>query len=224
MKVAALFSGRKGSTYAIYLAQQRGWTVGPLITLVPEHGESYMFHVPNIKWTGMLAEAMGLGHEEFTTPGEEEEELKDLRIALADRDIAGVLTGAIASDYQSTRIDRLCHELGMKSFSPLWRWEQRHVLDDMAAAGFKTIIVGVYAEGLGEEWLGRELDADALKELDKISEKYGINISGEGGEFETLVIDGPNFLKKFEIIESIKHWDGTRGELIIKEARLVSKS
>ncbi len=223
MNVAALFSGGKDSTYAIYLAQQRGWTVGPLITMIPEHGESYMFHIPNIGLTGMLAEAMGLGHSEFTTEGKEEEELEDLKIALANRDVAGVLTGAIASDYQTTRIDRLCHELGMRSFSPLWRWNQRHVLEDMAAAGFKTIIVGVYAEGLGEDWLGRELDENALKELDAISEKYSINISGEGGEFETLVIDGPNFLKKLEIIESTKHWEGVRGELIIKEARLVNR-
>ena len=182
-----------------------------------------MFHIPNIKWTAMLAGAMGLSHSEFTTAGEEEKELDDLKIALANRDVAGVLTGAIASDYQSTRIDRLCHELGMRSFSPLWRWDQRHVLEDMAAAGFKTIIVGVYAEGLDESWLGRELDENALKELDVIAEKYGINISGEGGEFETLVIDGPNFLKKLEIVDSTMHWEGTRGELIIKEARLVFK-
>ncbi len=223
MNVAALFSGGKDSTYAIYLAQQRGWTVGPLISIIPEHGESYMFHVPNIHLTEMLAEAMRLRHVKFTTEGKEEEELDDLKIALADRDVAGVLTGAIASDYQTTRIDRLCHELGMRSFSPMWRWKQRHVLQDMAAAGFKTIIVGVYAEGLDESWLGREIDETALKELDVISEKYGINISGEGGEFETLVIDGPNFFKKLEIIDSIRHWEGIRGELIIKKSKLVDK-
>lgn len=223
MNVAALFSGGKDSTYAIYLAQQRGWIVDPLISIVPEHGESYMFHVPNIHLTEMLAEAMRLRHAEFTTEGKEEEELDDLKIALADRDIAGVITGAIASDYQTTRIDRLCHELGMRSFSPLWRWNQRHVLEDMNTAGFKTIIVGVYAEGLGEDWLGRELDEEALKELDAIAEKYSINVSGEGGEFETLVIDGPNFFKRLEIVDSVKHWEGTRGELIIKKARLIEK-
>lgn len=223
MKVAALFSGGKDSTYAIYLAQQRGWTVDPLITMVPEHGESYMFHIPNIRLTGMLAEAMGLIHVEFTTTGEEEKELDDLRIALADRDVEGIVTGAIASDYQATRIDRLCHELGMRSFSPMWRWSQRHVLEDMIAAGFVTIITGVYADGLDENWLGRELDEKALKELDAISERYCINISGEGGEFETLTIDGPNFFRRLDIRESRKHWNGLRGELEIKEARLLDK-
>ena len=223
MKVAALFSGGKDSAYAIYLAQQRGWNVDPAITLVPEHGESYMFHLPNIHLAGMLAGAMGLRHLEFTTEGKEEDELEDLKIALANHEVAGVLTGAIASDYQSTRIDRLCHELGMRSFSPLWRWDQRMVLEDMVLAGFKTVIVGVYAEGLGEDWLGRELDESALKELDAIAVKYGINISGEGGEFETLVVDGPNYLRRVEIVDSEVLWEGTHGELRIKDAILVPK-
>lgn len=223
MNVAALFSGGKDSTYAIYLAQQRGWTVGPLISIIPELGESYMFHVPNIGLAEILAQAMGIEHISFSTKGEEEKELEDLRDALEGHGVSGILTGAIASDYQSTRIDRLCHELGMPSFSMLWRWNQRHVLEDMAAAGFRTIIVGVYAEGLGEEWLGRELDEKALGELDEIAERYSINISGEGGEFETLVLDGPNFLKSLEIVDSVKHWKGTRGELVINEASLADR-
>lgn len=223
MNVAALFSGGKDSTYAVYLAQQRGWDVSRLITMVPEKGESYMFHVPNIGLCGMLAEAMGISHVEWKTAGEEEKELDDLRKALEGHGVEGIITGAIASDYQATRIDRLCHELGMRSFSPLWRWDQESVLMDILAAGFKVIIVGVYADGLGKEWLGRELDSAALTELQKLAEKNRMNISGEGGEFETLVLDGPNFMKKLEILESEIFWDGTRGELKVIEARLVEK-
>jgi diphthine-ammonia ligase len=223
MNVAALFSGGKDSTYAIYLAQQRGWNVTPLITMVAEKGESYMFHVPNIGLCGMLAEAMGIAHSTCPTLGKEEKELGDLRKALTNLSVEGIITGAIASDYQATRIDRLCHELGMRSYSPLWRWDQESVLRDILAAGFKVIIVGVYADGLGREWLGRELDSAALQELKMISEKNRINISGEGGEFETLVLDGPNFLKRLEIIDSEIVWQGTRGEFIVKKARLAEK-
>ena len=223
MKVAALFSGGKDSTYAIYLAQQRGWDVTRLITIVPVKGESYMFHVPNIGLTGLLAEALGMEHVSFETEGVEEKELEDLRKALEGHDVEGILTGAIASDYQSIRIDRLCFDLGMRSFSPMWRWSQMMVLEDMVRAGFKVMIVGVYAEGLTESWLGRILDEKALEELADLSEKYGINISGEGGEFETLVVDGPNFHKKLEIVRSGKQWHGNSGELKVAEARLVLK-
>ncbi|MBA3045500.1 MAG: diphthine--ammonia ligase [Candidatus Thermoplasmatota archaeon] len=223
MKVAALFSGGKDSTYAIYLAQMRGWNVARLITMVPEKGESYMFHVPNIGLCDMLAEAMGIPHTAFPTQGAEELELDDLRKALTGQGVEGIITGAIASDYQSTRIDRLCHELDMRSFSPIWRWGQEAVLTDILAAGFKVMIVGVYADGLGKEWLGRILDSNSMEKLKALSEKNRMNISGEGGEFETLVIDGPNFLKKLEIIESETIWDGSRGEMKITEARLVPK-
>jgi ABC transporter with metal-binding/Fe-S-binding domain ATP-binding protein len=223
MNVAALFSGGKDSTYAVYLAQQRGWNVSRLITMIPEKGESYMFHVPNISLCGMLAEAMGIAHNTCPTLGKEEKELGDLKKALTNLSAEGIITGAIASDYQATRIDRLCHELDMKSFSPLWRWDQEAVLRDILAAGFRVIIVGVYADGLGKEWLGRELDSTALLELKNISEKNRINISGEGGEFETLVLDGPNFAKRLEILESEIIWQGTRGELIVKKASLINK-
>ncbi|MDO9537049.1 MAG: TIGR00289 family protein [Thermoplasmata archaeon] len=223
MNVAALFSGGKDSTHAIYLAQQRGWNISPLITMIPEKGESYMFHVPNIGLCKMLAEAMGIPHVEWKTAGEEEKELEDLKKALEGHGVEGIITGAIASDYQATRIDRLCNELGMKSYSPLWRWNQKDVLSDILNAGFKVLIVGVYAEGLGKEWLGRELDQKALADLEKNAEKSRINISGEGGEFETLVIDGPNFLKRLEIIDSEINWQGNRGEFVVKKARLIDK-
>ena len=223
MNVAALFSGGKDSTYAIYLAQQRGWDVSRLITMVPERGESYMFHIPNIGLCGMLAEAMGIPIHNVSTAGQEELELEDLRKALTGLAVDGIVSGAIASDYQHTRIDRMCHELGLVSFSPIWRWSQMSVLEAIIAAGFRVIIVGVYADGMGREWLGRILDSKALEELATLSEKNRMNVSGEGGEFETLAVDGPNFSKRLEIVNSEIRWEGTRGEMLVTEARLVPK-
>ena len=223
MNVAALFSGGKDSTYAIHLAQSRGWEVTKLITMVPEKGESHMFHIPNIGLCGMLAEAMGIPHLTFPTAGEEEKELDDLRKALTGVDVQGIVSGAIASDYQHARIDRICHELGLVSFSPIWRWKQEDVLQGIISAGFRVMIVGVYADGMGEEWLGRILDKESLRELAALSEKNRMNISGEGGEFETLVLDGPGFLKRLEVVESEVAWDGARGERKVKSARIVNK-
>lgn len=223
MKVRAMFSGGKDSAYAVHLAQQRGWDVSGLITMVPERGESHMFHIPNVHLCAMLAEAMGIPHVAVPTEGGEEKELDDLKAALTGLNVDGVVSGAIASDYQHTRIDRVCHELGMRSFAPLWRWRQEDVLSGMLAAGFKAIVVGVYADGLGKEWLGRGLDAYAVAELSDLARANRMNVSGEGGEFETLVLDGPNFAKCLEIVEYEKSWDGTRGELTVMKARLAEK-
>jgi ABC transporter with metal-binding/Fe-S-binding domain ATP-binding protein len=223
MKVAALFSGGKDSTYAVYLAQQKGWNVKYLVSLFPKADDSYMFHVPNIHLTPMLAEAMGVDFVKKGTSGEKERELEDLRAALIDLDIDGVVTGAIASNYQRSRIEAICQDLDLNCHNPLWHTDQKRVLEDVVDAGFRVMFVGVYAEGLGMDWLGRELDADALLELEAIAQKYGINVSGEGGEYETLVVDGPNFSKRLEILESQVQWESMSGTLYVKETRLVDK-
>lgn len=219
MKVAALFSGGKDSTYALYVAQQRGWTVGYLVSVFPLK-DSFMFHVPNIHFTPLLSKALGIP----LVAGEGgKEELKVLSDLLKPLDVDGVVTGAIASDFQFTRINRVCYDLGLRLFSPLWRREEEAVLADEVDAGFEIRIVGVSAEGMNSSFLGRKLDGAMISQLLSLREEYGINLSGEGGEYETLVVDGPNFRSRMKILEAKTQWDGKRGTLEILEAALESK-
>ncbi|KYK29640.1 MAG: hypothetical protein AYK23_01530 [Candidatus Proteinoplasmatales archaeon SG8-5] len=223
MKLAALFSGGKDSTYAVHLAQQKGWEVAKLVSIFPEADDSYMFHVPNIHLTPLLADALGIDFVKQYTKGEKEKELEDLREVLASLEIDGIVTGAIASNYQRTRIQDVCNDLGLTCYNPLWGLDQKEVLVEMIDAGFHILIVGVFAEGLGKDWLGRRLDMDALTELESIANRFGINVSGEGGEFESLVVDGPNFSKRLEIVDSEIDWEGLGGVLRITYARLAEK-
>lgn len=222
MDLAALFSGGKDSTYALYLAQQRGWTVKYLVAAVPSE-DSFLFHVPNIHLTSLHSEAMGIPLKQFKVSGDEEEELTALRDTLKELDVEGLVTGAIASDYQWSRFNRIGEEIGLKVFSPLWRKDQKRVLEDIISAGFEVIVVGVSAEGLDESWLGRTIDEECLRDLEKVEQDKGINISGEGGEYETLVLNAPNFAKRLEIKDSEKEWDGKRGVLRIGTAVLADR-
>jgi len=220
--LAALFSGGKDSTYALYLAQQRGWAVKYLVAAVPSE-DSFLFHVPNIHLTSLHSEAMGIPLKQFKVSGDEEEELTALRDTLKELDVEGLVTGAIASDYQWSRFNRIGEEIGLKVFSPLWRKDQKRVLEDIISAGFEVIVVGVSAEGLDESWLGRTIDEECLRDLEKVEQDKGINISGEGGEYETLVLNAPNFAKRLEIKDSEKEWDGKRGVLRIGTAVLADR-
>ncbi len=222
MDLAALFSGGKDSTYALYLAQQRGWAVKYLVAAVPSEN-SFLFHVPNIHLTSLHSEAMGIPLKQFKVSGDEEEELTALRDTLKELDVEGLVTGAIASDYQWSRFNRIGEEIGLKVFSPLWRKDQKRVLEDIISAGFEVIVVGVSAEGLDESWLGRTIDEECLRDLEKVEQDKGINISGEGGEYETLVLNAPNFAKRLEIKDSEKEWDGKRGVLRIGTAVLADR-
>ncbi len=223
MKVAVLFSGGKDSTFAAYIAMQHGWEVSHFVSVFSESDSSYMFHVPNVHLAPLLAEAAGITFVGVRTNGEKEKELEDLKKALAKLDIDGVVSGAVASEYQRTRIERICEEIGIKSFAPLWHKDPKMLVRDMIEARFDIRIVGVFAEGFGPLWLGRKIDESALADLCKLNEKYGVSVSGEGGEYESLVLDCPMFKKWLEILESSPEWRGSNGIFRVTKARLVNK-
>lgn len=223
VKVGALFSGGKDSTYALYTAQQMGWEVSSLLTLVPRNPASHMYHVPNIHLVPILSDCLGIPLVQREADSGETNELEALKSLLKIVEIDGVVTGAIESEYQKARIDRVCHELGLRTFSPLWRRRQADLLDDYLTAGFRVLIVGVAAEGLDSTWLGRELDHQAKEQLLALHKKHGLSPCGEGGEYESLVLDGPNFHRRLQVIESRTEWNGTSGQLNITKAEAVEK-
>lgn len=186
-----------------------------------------MFHFPNLRWTSLQAEAMGLPQLIARTEGVKEEELEDMKKLLMrakeEYFIEGVYTGALASVYQKTRVERICAEVGLKSVSPLWGIDPRTHLANLLIERFEVIITGVAALGLDESWLGRELDEVMIQQLTELQSKYGMHAALEGGEGETFVLDCPLFERRVDIISSVKHWNGVSGNLEILQARLVSK-
>ena len=223
MKVAALFSGGKDSVFSIYIAQQYGWDVTHLVSIISENKDSWMYHSVNIHLTQTLAEAINIPLITETTQGEKEEELSSLEQVLSTLDINGVISGAIASEYQRTRIEQVCHNLKIKSFTPLWHKDQKLLLNDMIKAGFNIKIAGIFADGFDESWLGRTIDEQTFNELEKIHLKKKINIAGEGGEYETLVVDGPIFQKRLKLKSIEKQKKRYHGLIIVKKAELEEK-
>ena len=220
MRVAALFSGGKDSVFAVYIAQHYGWDVSHLVSLLPKKPDSWMFHSINIHQTSLLAKALGIPLVQQVTAGEKESELEDLTTILEKLKVDGVISGAIASEYQRTRIEKICYNLGIKSFTPLWHKNQELLVRDQVKAGFHIIIVGVFAEGFDETWLGRTIDQDTIADLVHLQKKKGINVAGEGGEYETLVLSGPLFSQRLVIDESEKHWNRDSGIFQVKTAHL----
>jgi diphthine-ammonia ligase len=218
-----LVTGGKDSILALYRAQQMGHTIEVLATMIPERSDSYMFHFPNIHLTDHISRALEIPLVKAPTSGIKEKELEDLKKLLASLDVDGVVTGAVLSSYQKERIDRLCDELGIKSVAPLWRQDPLEIMKELIALKFKVIIVGVYAYGLDRSWLGREINTETLEKLVELNQKFQISLVGEGGEYESLVLDAPIFKKRIEIVEAETSYENNSGVLTIKEARLVDK-
>ena len=226
MKLGVLFSGGKDSTLALHMAAEYE-EAACLITLVSRNLESYMFHTPNIHVTALQAEAIGLPLITKVTEGKKEEELKDLEHAITEaitqHNIEGVVTGAVESVYQASRIQRICHRLDVWCFNPLWKKNQRLLLEEIVQKGFNVTISGVFAYPLDESWLGKTLDKAMIEKLVALGKEFGLSPSGEGGEIETSVLDAPLFKRRIEVLDSEAEAKGNSGVFRIKKARLVSK-
>ena len=228
MRMLSLFSGGKDSLYATYLAIKEGHEVACLLSLEPERDDSYMFHVPNISLTSFQAEAMGIPLVKKTVKGEKEKEVEELDVIVGEfvknKEIDGIITGAIESNYQRERVQKIADHYGIFHYAPLWKTDTNGYMEALIKNGFKVIIVSVSALGLDESFLGRVIDLEILEKLKNLNKKYGVHIAGEGGEYETFVVDAPIFKKKLIIEKSRKIIENLNGVLLIDSVILEDKS
>jgi ABC transporter with metal-binding/Fe-S-binding domain ATP-binding protein len=226
MKLGVLCSGGKDSWRACHLAMQKE-EVACLISVRSRNEESYMFHTPNIHLVPLQAEAAGLPLVTVETEGIEEAELGDLlraiSLAVEQYGIEGVVTGALLSVYQATRVQRICRDLGLWCFNPLWYTDPEVYMEQLVSTGFRAIITGVFAAPFSCDWLGRAIDRAAINDLQQYVRSHRITLTGEGGEYETLVLDAPVFSQRIVILESEKEYANFRGILRVRRAVLEAK-
>ncbi len=225
MRLGVLFSGGKDSTLALHRAS-KAHEIACLITVVSENDASFMFHTPNIDITKLQAECLGIPLVRVKTKGEKEVELNDLRQAIEEarekHGIEGVVTGAVRSTYQAVRIQKICAQLKLWCFNPLWLMDQVELLNEVVDSKIVAVIGGVFAEGL-DSFLGRQIDGKCVTDLALLAKKSGINAAGEGGEIETTVLDAPLFKKKIKITKSAEKREAHTGLFQILEAKVIAK-
>ena len=225
MKLAALFSGGKDSTYAIYDAKKSGHTIEVLLTILPKSDESHLLHFPNILQTEIQSKSMDIPQIiEYLAdlePDIEELKLNELiKAAKKTFDFEGIVHGGILSAYQKNKFETLCQKNDLKLISPLWEKNDLLYMKELLDNNFNFIISSVSSDGLDNSWLGRKIGYPELQELEHLSKKFHFNLNFEGGEAETFVINCPLFKNEIKIIKSNKIWDGVRGRFEIVEAEL----
>ncbi len=225
MTVSALVSGGKDSIFAASLADAQGLAVDELVTLVPADPESMLFHTPNLDLVALQAEAWGKRHRRVPIPGRgEAAEAAVLADALEDPDRGAIVAGAIASTYQYYRLLRIADRLGRRVYAPLWGKRGEVVVAAEVAAGLDIRFVHLAAEGLPDRWLGERLDATAVDWLTRqAAAPRAIHPAGEGGEFETLVVDAPFFRSRIRLESTETHRTSAVGRLSVRAARLEAK-
>ena len=225
MTVTALVSGGKDSIYSAYLAETQGRTVDELLVLRPEDPESMMFHTPNLEIVALQAEAWGKSYRSVEVEGRDEAaELSALQGSIQGKS-GWVVAGAIQSSYQWARLLESAGRVGRPVYTPLWRKDPGRVVREEIAAGLDIRLVHLAAESLGPELLGERLDLPLLGELERRSaEIRRTNVAGEGGEYETLVVDAPFFGSRIELDAVERTVTPSASRLTVRSAHLVPKS
>ncbi|KAG1925481.1 diphthine--ammonia ligase [Pimephales promelas] len=220
MRVVALISGGKDSCYNMMQCVSAGHTIVALANLRPpahavsDELDSYMYQTVGHQAVDLLAEAMDLplyrhtikgsslhtGREYSPTEGDEVEDLYQLlKLVQEEVCVEAVSVGAILSDYQRIRVENVCARLELQPLAYLWRRDQAELLREIISSGLDARLIKVAAIGLDpERHLGKSL-AEMEPYLHELSEKYGVHICGEGGEYETFTVDCPLFKKKIVI-------------------------
>jgi ABC transporter with metal-binding/Fe-S-binding domain ATP-binding protein len=210
MRVAVLSSGGKDSAAAWWWAMCKGWSIECLVTVIITDDDSPMFQIPSTHLVEQQAQLAGLPWVEVKTSGAPPMDIQTLEAAMKELNIDGFVSGALASDYQKSRLERMAQRLGLRSWTPLWHQSGREHLKGMIDHGFEIMLTGVSAEGLTEKWLGHILTPSSFEELANLAESFRFHVEGEGGEYETLVVAGPHLNGRLSVQGTV-HWDGVRG-------------
>lgn len=225
-KAAVLFTGGKDSCLALYKAKKSGYDIKYLLCVLPASQDAYMFHKPDSRV--LKAQAKALEIPMLTEKAEigEKNELRALKKLLkkVKGKVKHIITGGIASQYQSKNIEKICKKYGLEVKVPLWHLSGKQIWQHCLDNGFKIIICKIASEGLGEAWLGKIIDSSLLKQLESLSEKYKFDLSGEGGDFESLVIDMPLFREKIKLSGKIIKDSEYRYFFKIKKLRTTEKN
>jgi len=220
-RALVLSSGGKDSILALHKAWEQGLKVIGIITMLPEDPESILYHTHNVRHVKKIAESIGMDWYGFEAKKREEE--KALERALKKLSAELLITGGIASNYQKDVFDKVAESVNMKHLAPLWGMKPHDILKEIISMKMDVMIIAVAAYGLGENWLGRHLTKESVDELLKLSEKYRFNPVGEGGDFDSFVLDAPLYKKRLIPLKVIKRWEKDSGALEIQELMMEDK-
>lgn len=211
LKCVSLWSGGKDSCFACYKAKLNNYDIRYILNFTYIDPQGASAHNLNPAIIADQAQSIGIQLIQRTTTRENyENNFKEVVNGLKKEDIEAIVFGDIYLQEHKDWIEEVCRRLNIIPVFPLWGLDTNDILNEFIDLGFKAIIVSIRKDILGKEWLGRNLDADFLKDLKKNNNE--IDPCGEKGEFHTLVTSGPNFKNRIDIVESrvmpkLNHWN-----------------
>ena len=226
MDVAILYSGGKDSTLSIEYALEKKWNIKYLISVKPNRTDCYLFHFATVEQTKNMVDILGIKQVYAAcSDADPQKEAIIVKEIVEQHPVDSVILGGIG--LQETQINSIrdaLFPLGVDVFATHVGHDHVKLMKEMLIKGYDIIITEVAADGLGMKWLGERLTLDNLEDFVKTAEKYGFHPGGEGGSYNTLVVDGPIFSKRLEILSFDKVMEGEfNGYIEVKESKVIDK-
>ncbi|KEF34353.1 adenosine nucleotide hydrolase [Deinococcus sp. RL] len=187
---AVSWSGGKDSALALWRAQEAGGRPLALLSVLDDTGTRSRSH--GLRPEVLAAQARALGLPLWTASASwatYEREFTALLGRAAGAGARAVVFGDIDLQDHRDWEERVCAAAGVEAALPLWDEPRRALVEEGLRRGLRSRLVAVREDVLPADLLGRELNAALLNEL----LGRGVDPCGEGGEFHTVVVDGPGF-------------------------------
>ncbi len=227
MKVAVLFSGGKDSVFAVDHCLSKGWDIEYLLSVKPSRRDCYLFHFATVEHTPHLADALGIRQILVGCDvADPVLEAQIVRQVVEKNPVDAVVLGGVGlQETQLKSVRDALFDLGIEVFAAHKDEDEELLMRRMIADGYEIVMTEIASDGLSAEWLGKTLTLDNFEKLKVLSKKFGFDLLGEGGYYNSLVVDGPIFTKKMVIQDSEKVMEaGNSGYLLVKKLAVLPKA
>ncbi len=221
-----MYSGGKDSTTALHRAVRDGLDVVVLASVIPAYKYSMLYHQPLYQCLLAQSQSLGIPLEStgLVNPEAERETLKHLLKRIREKyRVEAVVSGALKSVFQYRIFGEIARELGLKFYTPLWMINEEEYLWSLLREGIEFIIISITSMGIPLDLLGKPITREDVEKLVRLSRKYGFNLSFEGGDAETLVVDAPLFKYRLELTGRKHIVSEYEGYYIVEEIKSIKK-
>jgi len=223
MKIAVSWSGGMESALACHKVIKQGYDVAYLVVFVSETWPAFCHPLSIME---LQAKALGIPLLKLEVKEPYEQSYREAISRLIEKGIEGIVTGDIyvVDDVHGRWMDKVTEGLDISVIMPLWEQDTSKVLDEETSSGFRSVFTCLGRQWFTEEWSGRELNKNSVKDLRALAKKSGMDPCGENGEYHTMTIDGPIFKERIVISKFSKEKTDTRLFIKISEYCLKPKN